>query len=244
MKPYIISHRGASGDTPENTLASFKRAIDQKTDGIELDVHLTKDEIPVVIHDETIDRTTDGSGYIKNFTYEELNKYDAGNYFDEKFKGEKIPALKQVLELSDNLKIINIELKNNKIYYDSLEEKVLKLIEEFDIKDKVIISSFNHYSINKLRSIDKNIELAILYKSWLFEPWLYAERLKINNIHPHYLAVNKEIISKCNNNDIRVNVYGTNERENIKRIIENGADMIICDYPGEVRKQLNNILAN
>ncbi|MFP4698544.1 MAG: glycerophosphodiester phosphodiesterase family protein [Eubacteriales bacterium] len=101
MKPYIIAHRGASGIAPENTIVSFQKAIDQGAEGIELDVHLTKDEIPVVIHDETIDRTTDGSGYIKDFTFEELNRYDAGNYFDKKFMNEKIPTLEQVLELSD-----------------------------------------------------------------------------------------------------------------------------------------------
>jgi len=244
MKPYIIAHRGASGIAPENTMASLKKAIEQKADGVELDVHLTKDNIPVVIHDETLNRTTDGSGYVKDYTFKELNKYDAGSHFDERFSNQKIPSLREVLELSSELKIINIELKNNKIYYNGLEEKVLSLIKDYEIEDRVIISSFNHYSINKIREMNQKLELAILYKSWLFEPWVYAERLKINNIHPHFLAINEEIISKCNEKNIRVNVYGTNDSKQIENATKFGADMIICDYPGKVKDKLNNIFTN
>ena len=241
MKPYIIAHRGASGIAPENTMASFKKSIKQRADGIELDVHLSKDNIPVVIHDETLNRTTNGSGYVKDCFFEELTKFDAGSHFDESFANQKIPSLKEVLELSSELKIINIELKNNKIYYQGLEEKVLDLIREFGIEDKVIISSFNHYSIKKLSELKTGLELAILYKSWIYEPWVYANRLKINNIHPHHLAINEEIISKCNERNIRVNAYGTNKREEIENLVKSRADMIICDYPGKVKDQLNNI---
>ena len=126
-KTRIWAHRGASGYAPENTLEAFKLAIDEKADGIELDVQLTKDKELVVIHDEKIDRTSNGKGYVKDYTLDELKKFNF-NYGNEKYEEVKIPTLKEVYELlkPTNL-IINVEIKTGIIFYEGIEEKVLKL---------------------------------------------------------------------------------------------------------------------
>jgi len=236
LKPLILAHRGASGNAPENTIAAFLEAKKQQSDGIEMDVHLTADNIPVVIHDETIDRTTDGIGYIKDYKYSELNQFDAGKYFSNKFIGEFIPSLNNVLELANSFKIINIELKTNKIWYDNIEKIVLDIIKNHKLEDKIIVSSFNHLSLKKLRMLNSNIELAALYYAVINEPWDYANNLGINIIHPHYQSIDKKTIDKCHRENIMVNVFDVNNEEEILVSIDMGSDMIITDYPEKAIK--------
>ncbi|MGM0420970.1 MAG: glycerophosphodiester phosphodiesterase [Bacillota bacterium] len=234
MGPYILAHRGSSGTSPENTLASFEKAAEDGADGIELDVHLSADGVPVVIHDETLERTTNAEGKVNEYRADKLRSLDAGSYFSSEFELEGVPTLAEVLELAPDFKVVNIELKNNKIYYQDMEEKVHDLVKSKGLQDKVLYSSFNHYSIAKLKRVDENISAGILYKSWIFEPWFYANRLNITNIHPHYLAINQEIVQKCHEHGIKVNVYGTNDEKIIRNLMKIGVDMVICDYPADV----------
>lgn len=245
MKPLIIAHRGASGNAPENTIAAFLEAKKQQSDGIEMDVHLTADNIPVVIHDETINRTTNGNGYIKDYTYSELKQFDAGKYFSNKFIGASIPSLNNVLKLASNFKIINIELKTNKIKYDNIEEIILDIIKNHKLENKVLISSFNHLTLKKLKCLNSKIELAALYYAIIDKPWEYANNLGINNIHPHYQSIDKKTIKKCHEKNIMVNVFGVNNKEEISSSINMGADMIITDYPEtalSIKNKLNHFL--
>ena len=147
----VFAHRGASGYAPENTLQAFSLAQEQGADGIELDVQLTKDGEVVVIHDETIDRTSTGKGYVRDYTLEELKKFSFHNHM-EKYKGVKIPTLREVLELVKPGKMeVNIELKTGIFWYPDIEEKTMKIVEEAGMEDRVIYSSFNHYSVQKVR---------------------------------------------------------------------------------------------
>lgn len=147
----IFAHRGASGYKPENTMESFRLAYELGADGIEFDVHLTKDGVPVIIHDEKIDRTSSGTGYVKDFTFEELGAFD----FCGEFKSEKkfaIPTLKMVLEFaSGNDLILNIELKTDVFTYPGIEKNVLKLVYDLGLEKRVIISSFNPISVKMVR---------------------------------------------------------------------------------------------
>jgi len=242
LKPLIIAHRGDSGSNPENTEISFKRAVEKEADGVELDVHLTSDNKLVVIHDETINRTTKNKGEVKNLSLKEITKLDAGSYYSDDFSEEKVPSLKSVLEIVSDMKIINIELKNNKNNYEGLEEEVIRLTKNMGLFSKILFSSFNHYSIKKIKKLDSKAKAGVLYKSWLYKPWEYALRLGIKNINPHYRAVNRDIINECQKRNINVNVYGTNRQDKIKKLIENGVDMIICDYPAKSIKLRNKLL--
>jgi len=241
VKPLIVGHRGAMGTAPENTAASFKKAIDEGADGIELDVHMTKDGHLVVIHDPTIDRTSNGKGFVKDFTLMELKQYDFGSSFDSKYAGEQILTLEEALEIVFNCSVINIEIKNGPIFYEGIEEKVLKVIKDFNIAEKVVISSFNHYTINKISTLSTEIVCGILYMEGLFHPWEYARMVGAKAVHPYYLSIVPEEIKRCHENDIMVNVFGVNDDPFFEMLIKAGVDAIITDFPEralQVRKRI------
>jgi glycerophosphoryl diester phosphodiesterase len=143
----VIAHRGASGYAPENTVSAFKKAIMMKADMIEFDVHLTKDGKVVLMHDKTVDRTTDGKGKVKEMTLKELKKLDAGLWFDKKFKGEKIPTLEKVLKKFKGKILFNIEIKS-----EGTEEEIVRLIKKYKLEKDVMVSSFNHQFLKKIKT--------------------------------------------------------------------------------------------
>ena len=148
----VFAHRGASGYAPENTLEAFALAIRQGADGIELDVQLSSDGIPVVIHDETIDRVTDKTGYVKDYTLQELKELTVLKDRFPAYNQSKIPTLKEVLEAVKPSGIqVNIELKTGIYWYPDIEKKVAEIVEETGMKDRIVYSSFNHYSVQRLR---------------------------------------------------------------------------------------------
>ena len=161
----IFAHRGSKIDCPENTLSAFKKAIDVQADGIELDIHLTKDGEIVVIHDETIDRTTNGSGQVEDYTLAELQNFDAGSWFHESFKQEKIPTLKEVFELlikENYTGQLNIELKTDQKEYAGLVAKALALQLAYNLPCEVVYSSFNPASLIEMHQLDQSQQLAFL----------------------------------------------------------------------------------
>ena len=164
----IFAHRGASAYAPENTMEAFALAVKQEADGIELDVQMTKDGQVVVIHDETIDRVSDGKGAVRDYTLEELRKFSFSNHM-ENYKEAAIPTLKEVLEFlkPTNLEL-NIELKTGIYWYPGLEEKTMELVKEAGMEDRVIYSSFNHYSVQKILELDSNAQCAYLYSCLLY----------------------------------------------------------------------------
>jgi glycerophosphoryl diester phosphodiesterase len=231
MNTCILAHRGASILAPENTAASFQLAIDMGVDGVEFDVQMTKDEELVIIHDEKVDRTTNGKGYIKDFTLQEMKALDAGMSFSEKYKGEKILTLEEALEIVKECDMINIELKNGLIQYPDLEKKVISIVRSYKLDKKVLLSSFNHYSIHKISKIAPDIMTGILYGEILYNPWDYARYVGSNAINPHYLCISGEIIKQSHKNGIKVHVYTVNNEEDITKMINEGVDTIITDYP-------------
>ena len=157
-KVKIFAHRGASAYAPENTLEAFRLAMEQGADGIELDVQLTKDGELVVIHDETIDRVSNGKGAVRDYTLEELKSFSVSNHF-EQYPDVKIPTLREVLELvKPGHMEINIELKTGIFWYPEIEKKVLDLVKEEEMEDRIIYSSFNHYSVQKIKELAPEAE--------------------------------------------------------------------------------------
>lgn len=230
-KVLIMAHRGFSGERPENTLASFQEAVESGADGVEFDVQLSSDGIPVVIHNENLERTTNGKGLVKNTTRENLSVLDAGSHFDPVYSDEGIPTLKEVLDVVKDMSVINIEFKNNKIDYGGLEKKVLDIVKGFNLIDKVVFSSFNHYSLIIIKKLQPDCQAGCLYYAKIYHPWKYAKYLDIKNIHPHYSAIDKQTVEKCREQNINVNVFGTNDEEKIKYLIDIGVNIVICDYP-------------
>ena len=230
--PLIIAHRGASAYAPENTIAAFIKALEMGAGGIELDVQLSRDGYPVVIHDERIDRISDGSGWVKDKTLKELQTLDFGSWFSPFYQGETIPTLEQVMEILAEWDILlNIELKNGPVFYPGIEEKVISLVKRFQMEDRVIISSFNHYSIVEVKKIAENIKIAPVYMAGLYKPWNYAKELNAAAVHPYVYGLMPEIIKGCKENGIDINTFTVDEPEDIKRLAAAGVDGIITNVP-------------
>lgn len=162
-KTKIFAHRGASACAPENTLEAFALAMEQGADGIELDVQMTKDGELVVIHDETVDRVSGQTGEVRSFTLGELKKINVSNHF-ENFPHAEIPTLEEVLALvKPGTMEVNIELKTGIYWYPEIENRVAALVRRMGMEDRVIYSSFNHYSIQKIRGLSADAQTAYLF---------------------------------------------------------------------------------
>ncbi|MYL65638.1 glycerophosphodiester phosphodiesterase [Bacillus hwajinpoensis] len=229
---HIYGHRGSSGTHPENTLLSFQAAHKAGAQGIELDVQLTKDLVPVVIHDERLERTTNGIGFVKDFLYEDLVRLDAGHSFSSRFQGNSIPSLKSVLEwITSNSLMLNIELKNGRFPYDHLETKVLELLTHYHLYDRTIISSFNHYSIQRLTQNGCKVETAILLMEKLVEPWDYLQQVGANSIHIECGAIDEYFITNTHKRGIPVRAFTVNDPYQIAALKKAGCSAIFTDFP-------------
>ncbi|MFC4557861.1 glycerophosphodiester phosphodiesterase [Virgibacillus kekensis] len=229
----IFAHRGSAGTHPENTMASYREAKRVGADGIELDVHLTSDGKLAVIHDETVDRTTNGTGHIKDFTLAELKELDAGSWFTSEFSGETIPELGEVLAWVKQEKLlVNIELKNVfYLDYPGIEENVLQEVNRYGLKEQTVISSFNHIGLNTVRRLDSEIDCAILYSEKLYQPWNYAKTLGSTSLHPHLYGMNDEMIQYAEQIGCPVRPFTINEEQQIEKFIRLGCSAIITDFP-------------
>ncbi|MEI3612937.1 glycerophosphodiester phosphodiesterase [Pseudogracilibacillus sp. SO30301A] len=230
----IIAHRGASTYAPENTLAAFQKALDQGADGIELDVRLTKDNVPVICHDATVNRTSNGKGFIHNMTLNQLKKLDFGSTFSKKFKGETIPTLDETLSLIGDKPItIHIELKNGPVIPKDLERKVLDLVYRHGVEHKVVYSSFDHVSLQRLTNIDPNAKIGLLFHINLINLFDYIQNtgLHIYSIHPNHFYVTEEMIDEAHERNIEVNIYTVNNRDQAKIYQGLGIDGLITNDP-------------
>lgn len=235
----ILAHRGASGVAPENTMVAFKKALDMGSHGLETDVQMTKDGVLILCHDETVDRTTHGKGFIKDFTLEELRKLDAGIKFSEEFKGERIPTLEELLQLISGQDIIlNLELKSGPIFYPDIEAKVLEMLYKYNYIENSVISSFNHYSLVEVRKLDPDIKIGVLYMAGLYEPWKYAKDLGANAIHPYLYSVAPEIVLGAKLNGVPIAVFTVDEPSMIRKFVSADVEQIITNYPDVALKIL------
>ncbi|MEW9049710.1 MAG: glycerophosphodiester phosphodiesterase [Neobacillus sp.] len=225
----IFAHRGYSAIFAENTMTAFIEAEKAGADGIELDVQLTKDGEIVVIHDEKVNRTTNGSGLVKNLLYKEIRKFNANK---KGVKKEPVPSLIEVLEwLQTNNMVCNIELKNTLIPYKGMEEKVINLVRYYGLTDRIIISSFNHYSIVYSYRMAPEIETAPLFYETIYMPWIYAQSIRSKGIHPKYSLISDEIIKSTMENGIAVRPYTVNKEADMHRLFKINCSAIITDDP-------------
>ena len=218
-KPLCIAHRGAFVEAPENTLKSFKMAIEMGADMIELDVHLTKDRRVVVIHDDTIDRTSNGSGAVKDYTLEELKKFDFG-------EGEKIPTLEEVFELTKGKVLVNVEIKEM-----NMAKEVVEIIERYNMADKVLVSSFLHPVLLEVKRLNPTIKTGILFTCRPVSITNMARDARAEFVHPYYETLDKQLIDEAHKNGLEVNVWTVDDPDEMQKLIEWGVDGIITDVP-------------
>ncbi len=243
-KIQVIAHRGFSGIAPENTLLAFKKALEINVDFIELDIHQTKDDVLVVIHDDAIDRTTNGAGDVKDYTYKELLQFDAGIWRGPQFKGEKIPTLDEVLGLVKGKSKLLIEIKDTYNAYYGIEERALELIERHLAKKWCILQSFDDFSLEHVKIIDRSssFELHKLLEfdiSDLFDEINDGVYRYVKAINIDHELLTKEIVSKIQGHGFKVFTWTVNKEADIESVIAMGVNGIISNFPDRVQKILN-----
>ena len=237
----VISHRGANLEAPQNTLPAFEKAIEIVVDGFETDIHLTKDGVPVVCHNYTIDETSSGTGDIKDMTYEQLLEYDFGSWFHDKFKGTKIPTVEEFLCLceSADIEIMNTEIKPPRDGNMEIVAKTIEAVKAHGLFDKLLISSFDSNVLVECKKIDPNCKTGFLYapnkaffyKEMLFGYVKFAKKIKADYLHPHYFSVTKSFVKNLHKNGIKVNVWTVDDPKIATKLIKYGVDGLITDLP-------------
>lgn len=227
-----FAHRGFSGRYPENTMLAFEKAVEVGVDGIELDVHLSKDGEIVIIHDEAVDRTTDGTGLVADLTLKELKQLDASATYVGVYGVNRIPTLREYFELVKDTDIVtNIELKTGINEYPGIEEKVLEMIDEFELADKIIISSFNHYSVMRFKRLAPEIPCGFLEESWIIDMADYATWQGVECLHPIYAAVTESYAKAAHEKGLLINTWTVNTEADMELMIDRGVNAIIGNYP-------------
>jgi glycerophosphoryl diester phosphodiesterase len=232
--PVIFAHRGASAYAPENTIASFELALSQGADAIELDAKLSADGEVVVIHDSTVDRTTNGHGRVAQLSLTELRSLDAGSFFSEKYRGQKIPLLKEVFEAVGKKLFINVELKNYAAPYDGLVEKVCALVKQHEMEKKIIFSSFLASNLKKARFFLPEIPRGLLALRGWKGAWARSFGFSFGDyvaLQPYLTDVTKQQIVRVHRLKRRVYVWTVNKTEDMARLNNWGVDGIFTDDP-------------
>lgn len=243
-----VSHRGASGYAPEHTITSYKMGEEMHGDYIEVDLQMTKDGKLIAMHDEKVDRTTDGTGLVKDFTLDQIKQLDAGSWFNEKYPqyanpeyaGLKVPTLEEVFqEFGKNAKYY-IETKSPEVY-PGMEEELLRLVNEYDINKKtLLVQSFSPASLLKMNELDPSVKLVQLmsYKSnaIITDAEIAAIKKYAIGIGPNYTYLNQEYVQKVVNNDLEIHPYTVNDKETMKKLIDWGVTGMFTNFPDRLHE--------
>ena len=235
----IVAHRGLSSLYPENTLISFKEAVRLGVDMIELDVHQTKDKKLVVIHDDILDRTTEGHGRVCELTLSEIKKYSAGKWFSTSFKKERVPTLKEVFELIKKRTKLLIEIKQ-----PGIEKKLVNLIQQYDMTDNVICGSFYLKSVAKVKKLNPSIPVAFITGSLKVEQIKDLLIRNINMIDIEFHNLTLDLLRKCHSYGFVVNAWNIDEEKDMKKFLEIGVDAICTNYPQRLKMLMRKEFMN
>jgi glycerophosphoryl diester phosphodiesterase len=229
----VIGHRGAAGDAPENTLASFALAVEQGADSIELDVHLSKDGQIIVCHDTTVNRTTNGKGEIGELTTEELKQFDAGAWAGPKFVGERLPLLEEVFDLVPETMSVNVEIKSDS---PMLRNGLIEILHRRNLLDRVFVSSFHHDCLVNLKKAEPLVKIGLLYDTNQLTPAEAHDRygVEIYSLHPHNKLVDRAFVKEAERFGMLVYPWTVNTESRMCELIEIGVSGIITDYPGRL----------
>ncbi|MDP8024039.1 MAG: glycerophosphodiester phosphodiesterase [Nitrososphaeria archaeon] len=238
MNTLLFGHRGARGLAPENTLPAFDLALQYGMDGVELDVHESADGEIIVMHDELVDRTTNGNGYIKEMTLEQIKSLDAGIKFSPKYAGTKVPTLSEVFERYREKFLYKVEIKHSYEYYPGIEEKVLETIEKFHLKKNVQIISFDFNALKRIRELDRDIDVGLIIEGrprWFVD---IAKKLEAKWIQAFQgLVYSKDDVIELHKKEVKLGLWTVNEIKDIRKFCEMEVDDLTGDYPDRLSKE-------
>lgn len=237
----VIAHRGYSGKFPENTMLAFKKAYKAGADEIELDVQLSKDNVPVIIHDEFIDRVADGTGFVRDYTFQELQKFNINKKFGDKHGFNTIPSFEEYLYWAKTKPITtNVELKSGNYYYNELEEKVVEMLRAYEMEKRVMFSSFNHVSLIRCKELIPEIPCGVLtLKEGLGNAGYFASKYHLEYYHPDFRGLTDEVVQNCKDYGIKLNVWTVNDAEGLQKLYDWGCDGVITNYPRLCKNWIN-----
>lgn len=238
----VYAHRGYSGAYPENTMLAFKKAHEVGSDGIELDVQLTKDGEVVIIHDETVDRTTNAKGFVCDYTLLEIQKLNAALHFASVTPFEHIPTFEEYCAWVKNTDLItNIELKTSIIFYPELEEKVVAMVKRHGLEKHVFFSSFNFLSIARTKTLETSIPCGVLVpESGLVNAGYMCKSFGFEYFHPHISNISEESLAENKAHGIQTNVWTVNSMGDLERCYAWGCDGIFTNYPSVCKEWLKS----
>ena len=234
--PWVIAHRGFKKNYPENTLVAFQAAMDAGAQMIELDVTLSRDRKPVVIHDATLERTTNGHGPVRDYTMEELKQLDAGGWFHSDFANQRLPELGEVLELVNSRVITNIEIKANAYEphhpADAIEAQVVELVKQKNMQDAVLLSSFNVDILVQIASMKNPPPVALISEEAVTRRIVEScKRLEIFSWHPYYRVVTEKQVKLVRSAGLRIFPYGVDTLKDYVKMMDMKVDGVITDDP-------------
>ena len=234
--PWIIAHRGYRARYPENTLVAFQAALDAGVQMIELDVALSRDRKIVVIHDATLERTTNGEGAVRDYTLAQLKRLDAGGWFHPRFAGERLPELSEVLDLADGKVLINIEIKPHAYEPhhppDAVERQTLDLVCRRNMAERVLISSFELNLLKYIATLEHAPALGLVSRNPADKHTLeHCRHLNVISWHPNHQILTPDQVKMMHAHDIRVFPYNADTSEEIARVLEMGVDGVISSDP-------------
>jgi glycerophosphoryl diester phosphodiesterase len=251
FKSKVCGHRGACGYAPENTFAAFHKALEQGAEWVEFDVQLSADGVPIILHDDTLERTSDKGGARRptGLTLSELKELDAGAWFGTAFAGERIPTLEEVLEEFGQKLGLNIEIKSTPNFEadNGIEKMVADAVGKYKLMDRVIVSSFDPFRLARLHAYNPTIPLGALYtgkpENYLpnFDYFQLAEMTGAIALHPHYKLIDEAYMVRARSMGLKVNTWTVNEPEEMEWLSKLGVDIIITNYPDKLIAVLENI---
>lgn len=234
-KPLLLAHRGFSGKYPENSPIAFQAAVEQTDcDGFESDCHITRDGKLVIFHDPVLERTSNGSGRIRDHRFDELLQLDIGSWMSPEFAGQHVWDFDQLLDFcAETGKVLNMELKNYEVFYEDLEERVIHAITARKMEDRVFVSSFNHVSMQRFKQLNGDIQTGLLYDKPLLDMDAYVARSNADNIHPRYLLLQyqPELIRVYRDRGMGIYVWTVNDEPAMGDMLGRGVDGIISNFP-------------
>jgi glycerophosphoryl diester phosphodiesterase len=236
-RPLVIAHRGASADAPENTIAAFELALSQGADAIELDVHLSRDEQPVVIHDFTLERTTDGAGVVAAHSVRELKRLDAGGWHGARSRGQRVQTLQEVLERFRDRTRFWVELKGGSDLYHGIEERIVSVLEIYDVLDRALVQSFDHRALSQIHSLNPDVRLAALITRPPVEAVLGAPG-PVHAVCPEAHLVTEAVMARIRHAGLDCYVWTVNEPGQMDQLVRWDVSGIITDHPGLLRTRL------
>ena len=233
----IFGHRGSQVDAPMNTIPAFELSVQQGAHGIELDVHRSKDGHPIIVHDFTVDHTTNGSGLVTEKALAELRELDAGSWFSEKFQGTPIPTLGEVFEAVGQQLLINIEIKSQDVETDGVEQVVADCIQHYGMQERVWVSSFNPLVLHRFRQVMPTMPLGFLTAlDTPIDTQAIAEQLQLTYeaVHPHHVMIDRELMDDAAAKQLLVGTWTVNDLDRAKELVELGVNVIITDTPDKL----------